>query len=262
VDETALRAHLGWLGLEGLDGALVLGTNGEFPSLTLAERRQAAEAAAKVMAGPRLILGVGSCALGEVYEMLRVASDNGYSAVLLPPPFYFRSASLVVIADFFGRVLDRSTLPVLLYHIPQMTGVSISDELLDTIGEHERLAGVKDSSGSPAEFERLLGRFVDRVYYVGSDRMVRECLDRGGHGSITAAASVVPQLVASIRTDPERQVDLDSIRGLLEEYGVGPAVKSILRSMGFGAYSSRPPLVGLDAEREHALLQRFRGLTR
>jgi dihydrodipicolinate synthase/N-acetylneuraminate lyase len=194
--------------------------------------------------------------------MLRVASGNGYSAVLLPPPFYFRSASLAGIADFFRSALDRSTLPVLLYHIPQMTGVAISDELLDAIGDHDRLAGVKDSSGSPAEFERLLGRFVDGVYYVGSDRMVRDCLERGGHGSITAAASVVPKLVASIRSDPDRQIDLDSIRGLLEEYGLGPAVKSILRSMGFGAYRNRPPLVGLDAEREHALLQRFRGLTR
>jgi dihydrodipicolinate synthase/N-acetylneuraminate lyase len=92
--------------------------------------------------------------------------------------------------------------------------------------------------------------------------MVRDCIERGGHGSITAAASVVPNLVASIRSDPDRQIDLDSIRGLLEEYGLGPAVKSILRSMGFGAYRNRPPLVGLDAEREHALLQRFRGLTR
>jgi 4-hydroxy-tetrahydrodipicolinate synthase len=262
VDEGALRAHLGWLGSEGLDGALVLGTTGEFPSLTSTERRRVAEAAAQTQSGLKLMLGVGSCALGEVLELTRVASDNGYCAVLAPPPFYFRFASQRGIADFIRRVLDRSALPLLLYHIPQLTGVPISDELLDAIGRHERLAGVKDSSGQLPDFERLLARFGDLAYYTGSDRMVRSCVESGGHGSISAAACVVPELVSSIRREPERQPDLDKIRGLLEEYGLVPAIKTILRSKGLGVYSNRAPMVGLDMERERALLQRFGGLDR
>jgi 4-hydroxy-tetrahydrodipicolinate synthase len=262
VDEGALRAHLGWLASEGLDGALVLGTTGEFPSLSSSERRQVAEAGAKTQSDLQLILGVGSCALGEVLELTRVASDNGYCAVLLPPPFYFKFAATGGIADFLRRVLDRSPLPVLLYHIPQLTGVPISHELLDAIGEHERLAGVKDSSGKAEEFERLLEQFVVRAYYTGSDRMISSCIERGGHGSISAAACVVPELVASIRRQSERQPDLDAIRGLLEEYGLVPAIKTILRFKGLGAYSNRPPMVGLDPERERALLQRFGGLAR
>ena len=44
-DAPALGKHLAWLASEGLEGALILGTNGEFPSFTLTERKQVAEAA-------------------------------------------------------------------------------------------------------------------------------------------------------------------------------------------------------------------------
>jgi 4-hydroxy-tetrahydrodipicolinate synthase len=262
IDDGALRDHLEWLAREGLDGVLILGTNGEFPSFTFAERRRLAEVAARAAGPLQLLLGVGSSAIGEVCELLDVAASNGYSAVLCPPPFYFRSAPLIGLVRFFRTVLERSQLPVLLYHIPQVTGLPISDELLDAIGEDPHLAGVKDSSGSGAELERLLVRFRKRIYYVGSDRLVGLCMRSGGHGSISAVASVVPSLVAAVQADPSRQPDLNEVRSLLEEYGLGPAVKAILRWRGLGAYTTRPPLEGLDRERERALLQRFRGLTR
>ena len=256
-DAAAQRAHLQWLAAEGLEGALVLGTNGEFPSFSLAERRTVAEAAAAADAGLALMLGVGSCALPEVLEMVAVAADCGYGSVLCPPPFYFRAAPVRGLADFFLEVLDRSELPVLLYHIPQINGVAITDELLDLVGDHPNLAGVKDSSESTDELTRLAVRFSDRAYMVGTDRLVTAALAAGGTGSISAAASVAPALVAAVQRGTSEQSELDRIRELLEAYGLGPAVKAILRRAGFGAYATRPPLVGLDPEREEALWEAY-----
>lgn len=248
-DRAAQTNHLRWLASEGLDGALVLGTNGEFPSLSLEERHLVAEAAVAAESGLDLMLGVGSCALPEVLEMVDAAADLGYATVLCPPPFYFRSAPAHGIAAFFVEVLDRSRLPVLLYHIPQVTGVPISDEILDRIGDHQSLAGVKDSSGEPAELARLTKRFQDRTYLVGNDRLLSTCLGAGGSGSITAAASVAPALVGGVQRGSAEQADLDRVRSLLEEYGLGPSVKAILRRCGLGAFASRPPLLGLEDDR-------------
>ena len=256
-DAPAQKAHLSWLAAEGLDGALVLGTNGEFPSFSLTERIAVAEAAAAAGSGLNLMLGVGSCALPEVFTMLAVAADSGYSAVLCPPPFYFRAAPAEGVAAFFREVLDASPLPVLLYHFPQMSGVPISEEMLDRIEGHERLAGVKDSSGDSAELHRLCTRFRDRAYIVGSDRLVCACLEAGGRGSITAAANVAPTLVAAVQRDDADQSRLDELRALLEEFGLGPAVKTILRRRGLGAYATRPPLLGLDRSREDSLWQAY-----
>jgi 4-hydroxy-tetrahydrodipicolinate synthase len=259
-DQKAQATHLRWLASEGLDGALILGTNGEFPSFSLNERRAVAEAAAAAESGLELILGVGSCALPEVMVMVDLAPSLGYRAVLCPPPFYFRSASANGIAAFFLEILERSSLPVLLYHIPQVTGVAISDEVLSLLGGHENLVGVKDSTGDPAELQRLTDRFADGCYLVGNDRLVTACVEAGGDGSISAAASVAPALVCAVQRGEAAQSDLDRVRALLEEYGLGPSVKSILRRFGFGDFATRPPLAGLDDARAPRLWDTYRDL--
>jgi len=256
-DRGALAAHLEWLAGENLDGVLVLGTNGEFPSFTCDERLRIADVAAARRGPLQLLLGVGACAIAEVVEMTRRAADLGCTAVLVPPPFYFRSAPISGIASFFRRVLDEAKLPVLLYHIPQVTGIAISDELLALIEDHPRLAGVKDSSGRHEELDRLCARAPGWVYLVGHDRLVSRAVAAGGQGSISAAASVAPALVKAVQNDSGRQPELDSVRGLLEEYGLGPAVKAILAHRGMGPYATRPPLEGLSPERGAELIERY-----
>ncbi len=256
-DASAQRAHIAWLASQGLDGVLVLGTNGEFPSFSLAERRAVAEESAAADVDLHMLMGIGSCALPEVLEMVTVAASARYSAVLCPPPFYFRAAPVRGLADFFEAVLDHSPLPVLLYHIPQVTGVPISDDLLDLIGDHANLAGVKDSSGSTEELRRLTQRFVERTYLVGSDRLVTACSAAGGKGSISAAASVAPRLVGAVQRGEAEQAELTAVRDLLETYGLGPSVKAILRRAGLGAIATRPPLLDLDPALEGELWTAF-----
>jgi len=256
-DPGAFRAHLEWLASQGLDGALILGTNGEFPSMSGAERFCIAETAAAADCGLDLMLGVGSCSLVEVLEMAGAAAALGYRSILCPPPFYFRAAPLQGLAAFFGDLLDHADVPVLLYHIPAVTGIPISDELLDAVDGHRRLAGVKDSTGSYDDFARLSRRFEDRVYMVGTDRLVAACAEAGASGSISAAASVAPALVQRARGGGEPQQNLDALRSLLETYGLGPSVKAILRRYGFGAYATRPPLVGLEPDRSEELWEKY-----
>ena len=256
-DAGALTRHLRWLAAEGLDGALVLGTNGEFPSFSLDERLTVAEAAAAAESGLDLMLGIGSCALAECLVMAKCAADLGYRSVLVPPPFYFRSAPVAGLARFFREILNDSVLPVMLYHIPQVTGVPISNELLDVLGPHEKLAGVKDSTADPKELERLSLRFAAGAYFVGTDRLVSACLSSGGKGSISAAASVTPGLVRDVHLDPAGQEMLTEVRGFLEGWGLGPSVKTILNRGGFGDYRTGPPLLDLDPEVEQKLWDAF-----
>lgn len=259
-DLEAFHRHLEWLAGEGLDGALVLGSNGEFPCLTIAERCAVARAAAAHAGDLILILGVGSCALPEVEEMLALAAELGYAAALCPPPFYFRRASRDGIASFLARAVEASTLPVLLYHIPQLTGIPLDDDLLDLMGDPARLAGVKDSSGSNDELARLTARFAERSYLVGHDGLVAACRASGGSGSISAAASVAPRLVRAAWHDPSLQPRLSELRKLLERFGLGPAVKALLERSGLGSTTVRPPGVALSPEQREHLFAGWNGL--
>lgn len=259
-DEGALAAHLEWLASQGLDGVLVLGTNGEFPSFSWAERETIARAAAAHRESLTLVLNVGSCALPEVLCLAELAAEAGYDALLCPPPFYFRGAPVEGLADFFRALLDAAELPVMLYHVPQVTGVPISDALLDALGQHPQLVGVKDSSGSPDELERLSVRFRESAYFVGNDRLVAACLENGGSGSITATASVAPRLVHSVDAVGAAQPQLNEVRALLEAGGLGASVKALLRHYGFGAYATRPPLRDLSGEAAEQLVAAFEAL--
>lgn len=261
-DSKALDRHLRFLSGGGLDGVLVQGTNGEFPSFGITERVAIAEAAALAACDLSLMLGVGSCALPDVIELGRAARSFGYRSVLVPPPFYFRSAPTDGLVAFFLEVLESAELPVLLYHIPQVTGIPISEDILDAVGEHPRFGGVKDSSGSEDELRRFVDRLGDRSYMVGHDRLLSRTRSAGGSGSITAAASVVPALVAATQCDTARQGELDKVRALLERYGLGPAVKAILRDSGFGPYRTRPPLLELDEDSAIQLNREFDALVR
>lgn len=261
LEPAALERHLDFLSEAGLDGALVMGTNGEFPSFDINERMAVAEAASRFNHGLELMLGVGSCAAAEAVHLVQTAGYFGYSSALLPPPFYFRSAPTEGLIRFFQGVLDEAPLPVLLYHIPQVTGIAISDEILDAVQDHPRFGGIKDSSGSEDEVRRFAPRLLDHAYMVGHDRLLTVAREAGGSGSITASASVVPKLVAATQGDAVRQPELDAVRSLLESYGLGAAVKAILRDRGIGAFQTRPPLLGLNEEAGAKLVAEFNGLT-
>ena len=261
LDPVALDRHLRFLAQEGLDGALVLGTNGEFSSFEVSERLALAEAAARFAHGLSLMLGVGSSALPEVIQLVQAARYFGYGSVLLPPPFYFRSAPNEGLVAFFRMALDAAEIPVLLYHIPQVTGIEISDAILDAIIDHPRFGGVKDSSGELGELHRFTARLGDHSYMVGHDRLLSAARAAGGGGSITASASVVPALVAATQRDSKRQPELDAVRGLLEKYGLGSAVKAVLRDKGFGDYRTRPPLLDFDDESAAKLVAKFEELS-
>lgn len=260
LEPAALERHLGLLFDAGLDGALVMGTNGEFPSFDINERMAVAEAAKRFNPGLDLMLGIGSCAAAEAVHLVQTAGYFGYSSALLPPPFYFRSAPTEGLIRYFHGVLDEAPLPVLLYHIPQVTGIPISDEILDAVSNHPRFGGIKDSSGSEEELRRFAPRLGDHAYMVGHDRLLSVAREAGGSGSITASASVVPKLVAATQKDAERQPELDAVRELLESFGLGPAVKVILRDREIGAYRTRPPLLDLDDATAAALVAEFDAL--
>ncbi len=254
-DRSAMAHHLSWLRSAGLDGALILGTNGEFASLSLNERQEVASAAAEAGSGLTRLLNIGACALPEALKLLAFADRSGYKAVLCPPPFYFRRAPIAGLASFFRRLLDAARLPVLLYHIPQLTGVPIDDALLDSIGNHPQLAGVKDSSGDRRELQRLCARFAGHgSYLVGHDTLITATQEAGGAGSISAAASIAPELVKAVAGDPSLQHRLDRLRAVLDDFGLGPAIKAVLRHHRLGRYATRPPLQALPEEQVLQLL--------
>ncbi len=194
VDLAALRRNLEGYAAAPLAGYVVLGTNGEFPLLSAGEK-EAIVAAAVEAAGQRPVLAqVGAQGLRETVALARRAAELGAAAVLAVTPHYYpKQMHDRALIAFYMALAEESPVPVLLYNIPQNTGVNISPEVVEACARNPRIVGIKDSSGNLGQIAEYLER-VPRGWGVlnGSSSLGVAAFQTGVPGAVLAAANVLP----------------------------------------------------------------------
>jgi 4-hydroxy-tetrahydrodipicolinate synthase len=258
LDIPWLTDYIRYLRAHGCEGIVPCGTNGEAPSLSVDERRLVLETALSAAEGMPVIAGTGAAALPDAISLTRHAFSVGADAVLIMPPFYYRRSPDDGVAAWYRGLFDAAVPAdgrVLLYHIPQTTGVPISDELIRILlsSHREIIYGIKDSTGDPSQGRHLRETFPGLSYFAGNDHRVVEACQEGGAGSITACANVFPGLVAAAQRaasgdgDPAlAQGRLSAARAALDAFPLQPATKAALVEIaGLPPTDVRPPQIEL-----------------
>jgi 4-hydroxy-tetrahydrodipicolinate synthase len=271
VDLPWLRRHVAYLRDHGCTGVIPCGTNGEAASLSVAERQAVVEATLAAADGLIVMPGTGASALPDAIMLTRHAFAAGATTVLVMPPFYFKRPAEAGVIAWFQRLMDAAVPTggrVLLYHIPQTTGVPISDGILQALraSHREALYGIKDSTGDPAQGEHFRTTFPWLAYFVGNDHLVGAACREGGAGSITAGANVFPALVVAVQRAAwaggdvaASQAVLTEARALLESCPLQPATKTALSEVaGLPPTAVRPPQVELTPEQHAAFVATLR----
>lgn len=265
VDYEWLPAYLRFLEEGGLHGVLALGTTGEGPSLGLAERERVLDIVLAHRGGLAVIAGTGCAALTETIALSNYALARGADAVLVMPPFYIKGPSETGILNYFRAVADA--LPgdgrLLLYHIPQVTGVPITLSIIEgLLASHPgQFYGIKDSSGNWEHTRLLIDRFPQLKIFPGSDRLISSALAAGAAGAITALSSAFPRLARAIYDAHHgggdvaaAQARLDALRALIDPVNTPPALKAALTwTSTLPETSVRLPLVALADDEVAAL---------
>jgi 4-hydroxy-tetrahydrodipicolinate synthase len=254
VDLPWIPRYLAYLRAYGCTGVVACGTNGEAASMSVAERQRVVEATLAASGGMPVIAGTGASALPDAVMLTRHAFSAGAAAVLVMPPFYYKRPPEAGLVAWYRRLCDAAVPPggrVLLYHIPQMTGVPISDYLLEALlaSHQDVIYGIKDSTGDPDQGEHLRRAFPMLAYFAGNDHRVAEACAAGGSGSITACANVFPDLVGAVQQAAWRgapaaveQERLSTARSLFEAYPLQPATKAALTDVAeLPPIAVRPP---------------------
>ena len=184
-----------------IDGIVLFGSNGEGALLDGDEKaRLTAFAREVVPAGYPLIAGVsGESTRGTMREATAVAAE-GADVLLVHPPAYFGPyLPVAALLDYFRAVADASPVPVLLYHIPKYTHVTLEGGFISELMRHPNVAGLKDSSGDIkrfADFTNACG--TDCRIFVGGAHLLYTALELGASGGILGAANFAPQLCAEV----------------------------------------------------------------
>ncbi|WP_043202962.1 dihydrodipicolinate synthase family protein [Paraburkholderia acidipaludis] len=211
----------------GLHGITLFGTTGEGPSFTVDERRAALDALLEAgVANHQVIVATGAAALGDAIELTRHALARGCSRVLLLPPFFFKDVSSAGVADAVGTVveaLDDPRLRIILYHIPQVSGISVDHGAVKTLRERYGavIEGIKDSSGNLEHSLGLIERHPGLKVYVGAENTIARTRAAGGAGTICGLANVVPEAILASFAGDSGNSD-ETVAALLAGVGSQP----------------------------------------
>ena len=255
--------HCRWL-IDQDVGLAVFGTNSEANSLGVQEKRGLLDTLLQAgIPAARMMPGTGSCALPEAIEMTRHAVQAGCGGVLMLPPFYYKGVSDEGIYRYFSSVVEAvadSRLRVYLYHIPPVSQVPISLDLIERLLKKYpgTIAGVKDSSGNWDNTAAMLRQFQPHGFdvFAGSENFLLANLRGGGVGCITATGNVNPGPIVQLYKTwqnadaDDQQQRLDATRAAFAQFTLIPAMKAAIawKSGREDWRVVRPPLVELSAE--------------
>ncbi len=167
IDERAIAANVRrWMGTR-LAGVLVLGSNGEAAFLDDDENDRLVAAVRQEVPADRLLLvGAGRESTRATIRASRQAAALGADAVLVRTPSYFKSQMTAdALVAHFRAVADASPVPVLLYNLPGVTGITLTVPIVAALADHPNIVGMKETS---PELERLgqCVRFGDGTFAV------------------------------------------------------------------------------------------------
>ncbi len=202
VDEAAYRRLVTWQLLAGIDGLVPVGTTGESPTLSAAERDRCIEIAVTAAAehGGRIpvIAGTGSNDTRSSIEATRRAAALGADAALIVTPYYNKPDQRMLDAHF-RAIADDGDLPIVVYNVPGRTGANVEAETFLRLAEHPRVIAVKEASANIEQIAVICrDRPRDVAVLSGDDAATLAVLAMGGDGVISVAGNQVPGEVAAM----------------------------------------------------------------
>jgi 4-hydroxy-tetrahydrodipicolinate synthase len=249
-DPELYKDLLAYLKSQGADGVVVLGTTGEFPSFSFAERKKVAETAFKNRNGLNIIVSSGTSNFPETIELSRHAEENGADGLLIVPPFYYKHPRQEALTRYYSMIFEKVKIPINLYHIPFASGVPISLELLRSLEKYPHLAGIKDSVDNAEEYHTFINEFPNLNMRTGTDVNLKCALDHG-MGAILAEGNNFTKQIAAVFAAKRAGKDinepiakLNAASKLLRAGGVdeyGPMKYALSLQMGTRQFYQRPP---------------------
>jgi 4-hydroxy-2-oxoglutarate aldolase len=250
----ALAANLARWNASGLAGYLVLGSTGEFPMLSEAERdRVLATAREAIPRQKAFVAGTGTDSTLHTVRQTKRAAELGAEAALVVPPHYFaKGFGPAAQVRHFLAVAEASPIPIVIDDVPVNTGISPEPETVARIAVHPNVCGLKDSSGDIARCAQIIDQTPKSFHVlVGTASALLPALTIGAAGGILALGLIAAREFYEVyaharagRWEEARAVAarmLAAERGVVGRYGIG-GLKAALDLQGFYGGPCRAPL--------------------
>lgn len=238
----------------GVKGLYVGGSSGEGMLQSVEERKQMLEAVIEEVGKELTIIAhVGAPSTKDSVALAKHAERVGAHAVSAVPSIYYRLSPHSV-ESHWQAIIDSTSLPFIIYHIPQTTGFQLSKSLLTEMAKQDKVIGVKISAESTFELQQFKAAGgSDFLVLNGPDEQYLAGRSIGADGGIGGTYGVMPELFLKIErcyvegnmADAQKWQFIvnELIVDLLSYPSLYGACKAILKLRGFDTGEPRMPLL-------------------
>ncbi len=247
------------LQIEGGTAAVVInGTTGECSTQSIDEHIKVVDFAVKHAAGRiKVIAGSGSNDTNSAVIMGTAAEKSGADGLLCVTPYYNKATQKGLIAHF-THIADRVNIPIIVYHVPSRTGVTIAASTYIELARHPMINGVKEASKDVNLILQTRAVVGDDLYFwSGDDIFTVPCMAIGGVGVVSVLGNFLPRVMADI-CELCLNKHFDSATALTLKYArlmdamfmeVNPMpVKTAMNMLGMNVGRFRLPMVEMEPQ--------------
>ena len=256
IELKTFRQHVTTLMENGVDSVTFFGTTGEGPSISLDEKLTFLSYLCPKYLDPvdAIVAIICSNVADAKNEIVRY-NNLGINKFLIAPPYFFGNPSSSGVKKWFSSIFSTQVSvknQFILYNIPQVTGVTIENDLITELKKDfgsQMIYGIKDSSG---DMERAKTYLHNKGFMVaiGDERLIAVSMALGASGSICGLSNIFPQEILEIIKTRQKNTGINALITELLKFPITPGVKAILalKTENDIWLNVRPPLIEVSKE--------------
>ena len=203
---------------KGVKGVYVNGSSGECIYQSVQDRKIVLENVMKVAKGKLTVISHVACNnTKDSEELARHAESLGVDAIAAIPPIYFHLPEYSI-AQYWNDISAAApNTDFIIYNIPQLAGVALTQGLFAEMRKNPRVIGVKNSSMPVQDiqmFKQAAGD--DYIIFNGPDEQFMSGRVIGAEGAIGGTYGVMPELYLKL---DEYETDVAWLTGMLHDVG-------------------------------------------
>lgn len=255
IMEESLKAICERIIATGMQGILVCGSTGEYPLLTIEERKKAVKMVCDIVnKRTQVVVGCSCHNQEETIDMVEYADACGADLALVVPPYYMVTTE-EGIYKYYKAIDDHcKNISLLVYNYPDATCVRLSVEFIKKLSKLPHVAGVKNTD-TMDHTSKLIGAVEDDDTFGvinGFEHLAIGTLASGGDGIMGIIEALCPQQMMDlynafqandIKTAVEINKKMRKLYTLMEQEPCPAPVKAGFRLLGIECGDPRLPLL-------------------
>lgn len=220
IDHAAWKRFLDWQLASGVPGIIILGTTGEFLTISEEERGEFVEATVKHIAGRiPVLVGAMNAYTPIAVRNARMAQDLGADGLMIIPPYYYTPTDDEIF-NYYKAICEGCDLPIMLYNNPFTSNVDMSAKLVGRLTKaFEQIRYIKEASQRIERIHAII-RETDGVMNVWAGQQVLESYKMGAKGYVNPYGNYIPR--ASVKfveyAEQERWEDVWAIQSMIQKF--------------------------------------------